>query len=101
MSAPGTIGLVRSPFGWRLWNREDDEGKPADATYSLVPPGYRILAPGQLDRDTLEAAAKYHEEKAREIAADMANDDGHFGAAHAIHVFSAAALRAMQEKADG
>lgn len=32
---------------------------------------------------------KYHEDKAAELSADMDNDDGHYGAVHAAHIFAA------------
>ena len=33
MIAPTLIGLVRSPFGFALWNKEDHRGTPVDEKY--------------------------------------------------------------------
>lgn len=43
--------------------------------FALVPAGYRILAPGEMDRETLEAAAKVADDHIAAITDDMCRDD--------------------------
>lgn len=52
--APKTIGLMCGPFGWRLWNRyEDDE---ADARYVLETEAAATIASLTAERDRLREA---------------------------------------------
>lgn len=58
VDAPETIGLVASPFGLRLWNREEDDSEAGAIRYLRADITERQLAEARADAKLFEATAK-------------------------------------------